>query len=341
MVKPFLDSTPIAGDGKALAERMERDGYLFVRGLLPRLDVLAVRDQFRALAARAGWLRADGTADQERACKDPEPRYLEHFKAMWKLEDLHRLKHHANLIGLFERMFGEPALVHPLLVARNIFPASNGFDFTTGRHQDRIHIGGGTSYAAWTPLGDCPMTKGGLTVAAGSHRAGVLPFRIAAGAGGLETEPRFEGEWVASDFEAGDVVIFSDTTVHKALPNRSGDLRQSFDARYQRLSDPVADVSIRTYANMFDWSEVYAGWKGSEDLRYYWIRQGARIVPFDTQYYEKRDAIAFELAERGDVVARDTLLRIVQRDVSAAKRARAAMLLEGLDRRYATAHRVA
>ncbi|MBL8699608.1 MAG: phytanoyl-CoA dioxygenase family protein [Alphaproteobacteria bacterium] len=346
MVKPFQDSTSIAGDGKALAARMEAEGYLFVRGLLPRDEVLALRGQFLELAAKAGWLRADrpvaeGAADQGRACKDPEPAYIQHFKAMWKLEALHRMKHHPNLVGLFERMFGEPALVHPLLVARNIFPASNGFDFTTGRHQDRIHIGGGTSYAAWVPLGDCPMTKGGLTMVPGSHRAGVLPFRIAAGAGGLETEGTYDGEWVASDFRAGDVVIFSDTTVHKALPNRSGELRQSFDARYQRLSDPVAEVSIRTYANMFDWSEVYAGWKGSEDLRYYWIRQGARIVPFDTQYYERRDAIAFDLAERGDMLARDTLLRVAQRDPDAAKRTRAAGLLEKLDAAYAATARVA
>lgn len=346
MLKPFTDSTAIAGDGKALAARLDAEGYLFVRGLLPRDEVLDLRRQFLEMAAKAGWLRADrplaeAAAEQSKACKDPEPGYIEHFKAMWKLEALHRMKHHPNLVGLFERIFGEPVLVHPLLVARNIFPASNGFDFTTGRHQDRIHIGGGTSYAAWTPLGDCPMTKGGLTIAPGSHRGGVLPFRIAAGAGGLETENTYDGQWVASDFKVGDVVIFSDTTVHKALPNRSGELRQSFDARYQRLSDPVAEVSVRTYANMFDWSEVYADWKGSEELRYYWIRQGAKIVPFDTQYYEQRDAIAFDLAERGDLLARDTLLRIAQRDPVEPKRVRASALLDKLDRAYAGPARVA
>ena len=34
-MEPFLDSTDIVDDGPALAGRMERDGYLFVRGLLP------------------------------------------------------------------------------------------------------------------------------------------------------------------------------------------------------------------------------------------------------------------------------------------------------------------
>ena len=30
---PFLDSTAAVGDGAELSRRMQRDGYLFVRGL--------------------------------------------------------------------------------------------------------------------------------------------------------------------------------------------------------------------------------------------------------------------------------------------------------------------
>ena len=49
------------------------------------------------------------------------------------------------------------------------------------------------------------------------------------------------------------------------------------------------------------------------------------------QYYEKRDQIAVDLAEHGDHTARATLLRIVQRDPSPQKRARASALLARLD----------
>jgi hypothetical protein len=335
MLREFTDSTGIATDGAALAARLDRDGYLFIRGLLPRDEVDAVRRAFLDHAARGGWLDpahpvAAAIADPRRACKDPEPRYLEVFRAMWMLESLHRLKHHPALVGVFERIFGETVLVHPLLVARNIFPQTADFDFTTGSHQDRIHIGGGTSYAAWTPLGDCPREKGSLIMAEGSHRRGVLDFRLAAGAGGLELVEDFAGSWVGSDFAMGDVVIFVDTIAHKALPNLGRTLRQSFDARYQRLSDPISETSIGTYGGMCDWDEVYAGWR-ADDLKYYWRRQGARIVPFDRQYYDRRDAIAFGLAERGDVLARDTLLRIAQRDPDATKRDRARQLVERLD----------
>jgi len=334
-LRDFTDSTGIIADGPALAARMAQDGYLFFRGLLPRDEVAEVRRQFLAQAETGGWLKRDRPAGSAQAhlanaCKDPEPVYLKTFIPMWQLESLHRLKHHPNIVGVFERMFDEPCLVHPLLVARNIFPQTENFDFTTGAHQDRIHIGGGTSYACWVPLGDCPREKGSLMMAAGSHKEGVRDFAIASGAGGLETVGDFTGQWVGSDFAMGDAVIFMDTIVHKALPNRTGELRQSFDARYQRLSDPIAEVSIRTYADMCTWEETYANWQ-HDDLKYYWRRPDVRVVPFDRSYYEKRDNIAFDLAARGDMLARDSLLRIIQRDPDATKRDRAARALAQLE----------
>jgi hypothetical protein len=81
---------------------------------------------------------------------------------------------------------------------------------------------------------------------------------------------------------------------------------------------------------MFSWDQVYAGWK-SDEFQYYWRRLPITIGEFDTQYYERRDVIAFEMAERGDRAARASLLRIVQRDKDAAKRERAAALLSVLD----------
>ena len=334
-LKAFVDSTEIAGDGAALGERMARDGYLFVRGLLPRAAVLDVRRQLLEIAGEGGWLRRDrpleaGVADSAAACCDPEPDYLRIFRRMWINEDLHALKYHPALTGLFERLFGEPVLVHPMFVQRNIFPARDGFDFTTKAHQDRVHIGGGASYAAWIPLGDCSTAKGGLVVAEGSHRDGVLDFRVVPGAGGMETVTPADCVWAGGDFAAGDVLIFCDTAVHMALPNRSDELRQSFDARYQRASDPVSDLSLRTYANLLEWEEVYAGWR-SDRLKYEWRRHAPKVVPYDTRYYEQRDRMAFAMAEGGDATARDTLLRIVQRDGDEAKRRRASALLERLE----------
>ena len=333
-IETFIDSTDIVDDAPALKARMERDGYLFIRGLLPAATLLDLRGQLLELAADGGWLASDrpvvdGIADPAAACVDPEPGYIEVFRNLWSNEDLHAIKHHPTVIALMARLLGDEAFPQPLFVERNVFPQSDEFDFTTRPHQDVVHVGGRTC-ALWAPIGDCPIEKGPLCIAAGSHRDGVLDFRVVAGPGGMEMIPPDHSPWHGGDFAVGDVVLFSDNTVHRALPNRSTELRQSFDARYQLPSDPIAEPSIRPYGNILTWEEVYADWESTE-YQYYWKTLDLEVVPFDMQYYDKRDLIAFEMAENGERDARDTLLRIVQRDPDPAKRERAATLLQSLD----------
>ena len=125
----FLDSTAIRDDGPALRGRLERDGYLFVRGLLPAEAILAVRRRLLDKAAAGGWLDKSappeaGIADPAAACKDPEDRYIRVFRGLWADEELHRLRTHPRVLAFFGRIFGEPALAHPMFVQRNIFPQS-------------------------------------------------------------------------------------------------------------------------------------------------------------------------------------------------------------------------
>lgn len=331
----FLDSSDLVGDGAALRGRLERDGYIFIRGLVPAEAICAVRSRLLAKAAAGGWLDPAspveaGIANMAAACKDPEERYMQVFRGLWADEELHRLRTHPHIIGLFTRIFGEPALAHPMFVQRNIFPQSGSFDFTTGIHQDRVHIGGATSYALWMPLGDCPREKGALAVAAGSHTQGILETRVGTGAGGMDISVPIPGTWVTGAFKAADVLIFQDLTVHKALPNRTREIRMSFDARYQPASQPVADTNMVPYSGCGSWEEVYAGWIEPQE-QFYWRDLALDVVPLDRSHYERRDAMAFEMAERGDQTARDAILRIIQRDKSPEKRATAEKLLARLD----------
>jgi len=334
-METFLDSTDIRDDGPALAERLDRDGYLFIRQLFRPDAILRVRLRLLEKAAAGGWLDAEspreaGVANPAAACKDPEERYMKVFRGIWADEELHRLRTQPAVLSLFERIFGEPALAHPLFVQRNIFPQREDFDFTTGVHQDRVHIGGATTYAMWVPLGDCPPEKGSLAVASGSHRAGIFDTTVGNGAGGMEICVPVPGTWVTGSFAAGDVLVFADHTAHHALPNRTREIRQSMDARYQRASQPVADKNLVPYAGTGTWEEVYATWQSTEQ-QYYWRKFDLQVVPFDTSYYERRDEMAFEMAEKGDPSTRDALLRIAQRDHDPEKRARAEQLLTRLD----------
>lgn len=332
-MRAFTDSSGLAADGAALAKRMARDGYLFLPGLLPPAAVQEVRRRCLEVIAAAGWLRAgrpveEAVAEPAAACVDPDDAFVAVLARLYRLEALHALKHHPALMALFERLLGDEVLVHPLVIPRNVFPGRP--ELTTPAHQDFPHIQGtAETFTAWIPLGDCPRAMGGLAIAAGSHRDGVRDFRVASGAGAMEVTDVEDDSWACGDFAAGDVLIFHSMAVHKALANRGDRLRQSIDVRYQRAREPVTEVSLSPYAGMGGWDEIYQGWK-SEARQYYWRAMAPRVAPFDRQYYDQRDEMAFAMAERGDDGARASLQRIVQRDPDAAKRGRAADLLGGL-----------
>ena len=334
-MKPFRNSTGLIADGAALAARMREDGYLYLRGLLPADEIQTLQRQIGTLAQDAGWLRpggdvAEAVANPNGFCVDPDPVYLQTLRAINRLEDYHRLKHHPALMGLFERMLGGPILPHPRVLMRNIFP--DRADFTTKAHQDYPNVQGTTEvYTAWFPLIDCPLETGPLQVAAGSHTGEVYDFDIAAGAGGIEIVDPMDGRWVSGPFAVGDVLIFHSLLVHKGVPNLGRQLRMSMDVRYQRVSDPFNPDNANADGQPLAWEDIYAGWK-SDALKYYWKRLDLTLRPFDPRWFDKRDALAFERAEAGDSRARSVLQRIVARDADPAKRGRAERLLTEITR---------
>lgn len=332
-MQPFFDATPLRDDPAALRARMQQDGYLFLRGLLPPEAVANVQRQVGALAQQAGWLHAGTPVEEARAnpagfCVDPEPRYLETLRRINHLEDYHALKHHPALITFLETLLGGPILAHPRVLCRNIFPARE--EFTTKAHQDFPNVQGTEEvYTAWIPLIDIPMNAGPLQVAAGTHVEGVYDFNIAAGAGGIEITDPLDGRWHASPFQQGDVLFFHSMTVHKGVPNRSDRLRMSMDVRYQLVSEPFNPDNANPDAQPLAWDSIYSGWT-NDSLKYYWRTLPLTLREFDRQWFDKRDTLAFTLGEAGDPRARSVLQRIVARDPNPTQRARAQALLDTL-----------
>ena len=334
-MNPFLDSTDVQDNGPELLKRMERDGYLFVRELLPA-DVLEdLRLRLLEIAAEGGWVDttapiADAIADRAGFCVEPTPEYNEVYRLMYSLPQLHAIQHRPELLQLVERMCGEAIFPHPRVIGRTLFPQRE--EFTTPPHQDFVPIQGcSDTYSAWFPLHDLPVELGGLAVSAGSHRRGVLEFRPSLGAGGLEVTDPLEGTWANSPFSQGDVLFFHSMCVHKGLPNVGRALRMSADGRYQRMSDPVHEASLQPHIRPVAWETFYDGWPAEFDhLRYYWKDWELKLSEYDYSYHAERDRLAFAMAETGDERARSTLQRIVARDRDPAKRARATEMLEQL-----------
>ena len=328
---PFVDSTPLVDDGPALAARMRHDGYLLIRGLVPKPAIANVQCQIAAIAAEAGWLRTgspieDAVADLAGFCVDPDPVYLRTLRQINRLEDYHALKHHPALIGFLERLLGGPILAHPRVLMRNIFPGRA--EFTTKSHQDFPNVQGTTEvYTAWMPLIDCPMEVGPLQIATGTHRGGVYDFHIGVGAGGIEIKEEFDGRWVSGPFAQGDVLFFHSLAVHKGVPNTSHHLRMSMDVRYQLASEPFNIDNANADGQPLAWDDIYAGWKSGE-FKYYWKHLPLKLKEFDRIWFDKRDELGFALGEAHDPRARSVLQRIAARDPNQAKRTRAQALLD-------------
>ena len=330
----FLDSTPVLDDPPEIRTRMQRDGYLFIRGLLPADELAKLRLSFLAMVRDGGWIQKntpleDAIADQDGFCVEPTPAYMDVYRHLYALPQFHALQHHPALVGLLEKVLDGPVLPHPRLIGRTIFPKRESF--TTPPHQDFIPIQGtAETITAWFPLHDLPPGMGGLEVAVGSHQGGVYQFQPALGAGGLAITDPLEDTWTGGPCAQGDVLLFHSMTAHRGVPNTGESLRLSIDARYQRLTDPIAPGSLLPHSQPNTWENIYAAWPDN-NLQYYWRQHDLQITNYDDSYHAERDRQALELGAQGDPISTSVLQRIVARDNDPKKRQRAAELLAAIE----------
>ena len=268
----FFNSEPLADDGPALRERMDQDGFLFFRNRIPAGPINELYDQIWQLCVDQKWVAADGQILVDPPITEGEDRFWAVYDPLQKLEAFHALAHHFSIVEPLSRMLGEAVLVHPRNIGRVSFPKAEYF--ATPPHQDFPLIQGvAETFTGWFPLMNCPAPLGGLTVLRGSHRQGLYKVRDAEGAGGMAIDTDALGyEWQTIDYQVGDLLLFHSHTVHKALPNVSGDqLRISVDYRYSALSKPIVADGLDPHFGRLSWDEIYEGWQ-DPDLQYYWQR---------------------------------------------------------------------
>lgn len=240
-------------DDAALRRRLERDGYLLLRGFAGREAVLAIRRLIVERIAAEGWL-APGS-DPMDACIDPRRSGAPSVDA--RLPAIARFFDEQPFLPFFERFFGAPAMRYPRVLTR--IKATGG---RTGIHFDNVYIGRGSErvLSCWMPWGDTAVAQGPLAICAGSHdrpeferlrrtygrhdpdrdrikgadnAAGHFSFDL------LEVTERFGGRWLSANFRAGDLLVFPAFTLHCALENTSDRYRISSDIRFQPAADPV------------------------------------------------------------------------------------------------------
>lgn len=182
LLRPSDPSLPV----EELRKRYEEDGYLFLKQVLPRNDVLEARNEYFSLLQPTGVLKP-GTAPVEgifdpakshedypgigagqqggngRPGGDKAAQFVDlaldaHYQD-WYAE---KFCNHPALYGFVARFsgWGENTLNLRRTLLRNNIPGSKPI----GVHYDQIFLrhGDPTSVTAWVPMGDIKLNGGGL-----------------------------------------------------------------------------------------------------------------------------------------------------------------------------------
>lgn len=274
-MKPFRESKANEVTPRSMCSAIEKDGYMLIRGVLPRQDLDQLLDEVTQVIAAAGWLLPghdpmERVADIGAACGDPDPGFKRTYQEVFNLAEFHALPHHPELKRVMKMLVGDRVLVHPKPIGRLIFPQCD--KLTVHAHQDYRFMGGDPEcFTVWIPLHDCPVNVGPLRILENSHRFGIIKHEDEnLHVPEIREAEAMGSEWTGGQINAGDVLIFHSLTVHAAAPNLSRQMRISLDCRFQdyrRVLNP-ANLAFAGDSGK-SWEKIYSGWP-SQSLKYYW-----------------------------------------------------------------------
>lgn len=250
-----------------LWEQFQAQGYLWLKGILDREEVLAFRRRFFAAFQETGLLApghdpVEGIWSGEEEDKAAARRILVEA-VRWAAYEAFCLA--PPIIRFYEEVLNGPVYLHKRKLLRYTKP---GDPNATGAHYDLTYLRGGTDrvYTSWIPIGDIPVAMGGLLYLEGSDAWGRrMEAELAAKNSDLSPEERIsaynrnmaqggwitkdlpsladrlDSRWLMADYEAGDMVVHSAYMIHAASTNvdPDGRMRLSTDIRYQLVRDPI------------------------------------------------------------------------------------------------------
>ncbi len=259
-VYPLRESNDVLDTPAVLRRRLQEEGYVFLRDVLDRPQVLNARREMTARLAAEQLL--DPAHDPMEAIVHPGANVA--FRPDLALDNpaLHRLLYSGPMIDIMQIIIDAPVRHFDFTWVRAIAPGRG-----TPCHLDSVYMNRGTHrlYTAWTPIGDIDFTQGGLIVLEGSNNNQRLTStygmqdvdtfclnkpaargwgRRGHSAGHLLGNPNqirrsIGGQWRTAEYRAGDVLIFSIFTLHASLDNHSNRIRLSTDSRYQSVHEPA------------------------------------------------------------------------------------------------------
>jgi ectoine hydroxylase-related dioxygenase (phytanoyl-CoA dioxygenase family) len=303
-LQPMYEANALLGNPVALRERLQSDGYLLLRNIIPVELLIELKDQMTRVLAELGWIA--GGLDRmlakaiSRPRREGQPKFFQAHDRIMKFEALHSLAHDSRLMDIMKQVLGDTAFPHPLCITRLVFPDAP--ELSTPPHQDFPNNQGTPKLtAAWIPLADCSIEDGSLAVLEGSNKFGVLPLKFHLGAGNRRAvlpEELTVCRWVGADFKAGDILLFPSLTVHKAMENHNTDrMRLSVDFRYQLEGEALTEGCLQPHFQRLSWEEIYQDWK-SDEYKYYWQDKDFEEVPWNPELHALPDEHVDEAYEQ-------------------------------------------
>jgi ectoine hydroxylase-related dioxygenase (phytanoyl-CoA dioxygenase family) len=263
MLVPTDPNRPMA----ELRAQYGQQGYLWLRGILDRGEVLVFRRRYFAAFAEAGLLARGSDPMDGIYAGDGEDkaavRRIMGEAVMWAAYEAFCLAR--PIVDFYEAFMGGPPYLHKRKLIRYTKP---GDAACTGAHYDLTYLRAGTDRicTSWIPIGDIPVAMGGLIYLEGSDGWGrqleaefsiknadlppeerINAFNKNMSESGWLTKDlptlaeRMPGRWLLADYAAGDMVVHSPYMIHASTVNEDPDgrMRLSTDIRYQLVSDQI------------------------------------------------------------------------------------------------------
>ncbi len=231
----LVDSRSLLGDWEALRALIRRDGYVFMRGLLDRSWVTDTGRAGLAALQANGWTEPGGdpvgappqlpvrAVAMRDAFGDPG------YGRILADPGFNAIPFESPLTDLMGQIMGPAGFCYPLKIPRIVYPSSV-VPRQPGNVVHKDYRAVQDMFTCWVPLGEVPVSLGGLAVQPGSQTTARLRHRPL---------NRLERGWRTTDYEPGDVLVFHCLTTHAALPNHAGRMRFSAEYRWQMADRPA------------------------------------------------------------------------------------------------------
>lgn len=235
-----------------LQEQFNRDGYVLLRNQLDKDVINAIYTDARKIFATQIKRVTGKTVDIddrdtfENAMFEFFEKDFDGFVSTGKTVQHSFPLHRLGVDPVIEKLLKDVGLSAPIIGARAAMQFNSRFLSKDGSkhwkldaHQDwRTGQGSLDSAVIWFPMVDAGADIGALQVIPGSHKIGLQASSTSGYQGGITVELKDE-DFVQTEFNVGDILIFSAFLIHQSGNNITNNIRWSVQLRYNNLDEPT------------------------------------------------------------------------------------------------------